>query len=302
MHHAIVTENLVKIYDDGTKALDNISVNIKSKGITCILGRNGAGKTTFLRIIGTQLLPTSGRFTILGYDGIKEANEIRRRIAVVPQEARTFNIYTPWDHVYYYALLRGMSRNTARTETSRVLEELGLYEVRNKMCFELSGGLRQRVLIAMALVSNAEIMLLDEPTIGLDPLVRREIWEYLRKLPSMGHTILLTTHYLDEAEVLADDIIIIDNGKLIAHGDLEQLKSSVKSRFTIILDGLKEEVPKIEDIEISKSANGSKLMIHINNESDLLKVVNYAIKHGLKIQIHPTTLEDVFLKLVGGIE
>jgi len=195
-----------------------------------------------------------------------------------------------------------MSRITARTETSRVLEELGLYEVRNKMCFELSGGLRQRVLIAMALVSNAEVMLLDEPTIGLDPLARREIWEYIKKLPLMGHTILLTTHYLDEAEILADDIIIIDRGKLIAHGNSEQLKNLVTSKFTIILDNLNGKIPNIENIEISESANGSKLIIHINNESDLLKVVNYAIKYGLKIQIHPTTLEDVFLKLVGGIE
>lgn len=299
---AIVTENLTKIYGNGTKALDNVSVNIKDKGITCILGKNGAGKTTFLRIIGTQLFPTSGKFTVLGYDGIKEADKIREKIAVVPQEARTFNLYTPWDHVYYYALLRGMSRITAKQETKRVLEELGLYDIRNKMCFELSGGLRQRVLIAMALVSNAEIMLLDEPTIGLDPLARREVWSYIKKLPLMGHTILLTTHYLDEAELLADDIIIINNGKIILHGTPEELKKSITSKFTIILEGYNNKELKIEKLEINKIEYGSKIMIHANDEEELLEIIKYAIKNKLKIQVYPTTLEDVFLKSVGGLD
>jgi len=284
----IITEELVKVYRRGNvRALDNFTVEVKGEGITCLLGRNGAGKTTFLRIVGTQLMPTSGRFTVLGYDGVSEADEIRKRIAVVPQESRPFLLWTPWEFVYHYALLRGASRATANEETRRVLDELGLHEYRNRVCFDLSGGLRRRVIVAAALVSSADLLLLDEPTIGLDPVARRSVWRYLRRISSMGHKILLTTHYLDEAEALSDDVIIIDQGRLVAHDRSESLKRKLGFRFTVV---------------IGQGVEKESRLVHVGDEKELLEVVDRAIREVGRVEIRPVSLEDVFLRLVGAIE
>src|SRR5881396_2352308 len=198
-------EGLGKTYPGGTKALEGVSFSIDQGEIFCLLGRNGAGKTTLLRILATQLKPTVGRASVLGHDVLAEPQAIRPHIAVVPQEARPQMLLSPYDHILYFCLIRGQSRAQARERTQKVMEDLGLWEHRDKLASDLSGGLRQRLIIAMAMVADPEVLFLDEPTIGLDPLGRRSVWHMLRELTRKGATILLTTHYLDEAEMLADD-------------------------------------------------------------------------------------------------
>src|SRR6184192_2604330 len=161
-------EGLGKTYPGGTKALEDVSFSIQKGEIFCLLGRNGAGKTTLLRILATQLKPTAGRAFVLGHDVLQDPKAIRPHIAVVPQEARPQMMLSPYDHILYFCLIRGRSRADARERTRKVMDDLGLWEHRDKLASDLSGGLRQRLIIAMALVADPEVLFLDEPTIGLE--------------------------------------------------------------------------------------------------------------------------------------
>src|SRR5438046_5904682 len=179
-------EGLGKTYPGGTKALEGVSFSIERGEIFCLLGRNGAGKTTLLRILATQLRPTKGHATVLGHDVLAEPNAIRPRIAVVPQEARPQMLLSPYDHILYFCLIRGQSRTQARERTKKVMEDLGLWEPRDKLASDFSGRLRQRLLLALAMVADPEVLFLDEPTIGLDPLGRRSVWHMLLELTRKG--------------------------------------------------------------------------------------------------------------------
>ena len=177
-----------------------MTLTIPRATIFTLLGKNGAGKTTFLRMAATQLKPTSGKIKVLGFDAVSQTKEVRERIAAVPQEMRTFESLTPYDHVMMSLTSRGWHVTEARPQARKTLASLGLSPYSNVHADELSGGLRQRTLVAMALATEAELIFLDEPTIGLDPVARREVWKMIVNLKHAGKTILLTTHYLDEAE------------------------------------------------------------------------------------------------------
>src|SRR5437899_11996227 len=232
----ISVEGLGKTYPGGTKALEDVSFTIDKGEIFCLLGRNGAGKTTLLRILATQLKPTLGRASVLGHDVLADPKAIRPHIAVVPQEARPQMMLSAYDHIYYMCLIRGRSREDARERTRKVMDDLGLWEHRDKLNAELSGGLRQRVIIAMALVADPEVLFLDEPTIGLDPLGRRSVWAMLRDMTKRGTTILLTTHYLDEAEMLADHLLIVDKGRTAFLGTVDEAKGDTGIGMRVIVE------------------------------------------------------------------
>jgi len=198
---AIEAYNVSKIYKDThVPALDNISLKIDKGKIFTLLGRNGAGKTTFVRICATQLLPTSGILKVLGYDVINQAEDIRKFISVVPQEGRPLRALTPWDHVYNWLKIRGEEKSIAKIKTEKILERFELLKVKDKPAMNLSGGMKQKILVAMATAVDADLLFLDEPTIGLDPVSRRQVWNLMQDLKKEGKTILLTTHYMDEAE------------------------------------------------------------------------------------------------------
>ncbi len=301
MDYVIETEGITKIYGGKKKALDSVDMKIPRGGIFCLLGRNGAGKTTFLRIIGTQLEPTSGRATVLGYDVMKEADEIRPRIAVVPQEAKIWGFATPWDYVYSYARLRGMSDSDATQASADALKRLDLYDVKDKVGIELSGGMKQRVLVSMILVSDAELLLLDEPSIGLDPVSRRQLWSYIKGLSATGHTILLTTHYMDEAEVLADNISIIHEGKVIVNGNLQQILERNNSKTILEITG--NDLTWTRAYNDADSKNG-RTTIELEEEEDeiVAEILRKARQNNSKVVFRRSTLEDLFVKLVGGGE
>ncbi len=208
---------LEKNYRGGTRALDGLSLSVKRGIIFALLGPNGAGKTTFVKIAATQLLPTAGSLKILGRDVIREPKEVRKKIAVVPQEARPLSLQTPYEHILTYLIARGTDLGEARRRANEAIEKLKLASYRNTICANLSGGLRQRVLIAMAMSSESDLLILDEPTLGLDPLARLDVWNLVQDYVAKDHrTILLTTHYMDEAETLSNSLAIVNKGRIIA--------------------------------------------------------------------------------------
>ncbi len=285
---------LTKTYKGGVKALDNVSFEFKGQGVFTILGRNGAGKTTFLRIIGTQLLPSRGRAYVLGYDVVKESKNVRKNITVMPQEGSTLPPLTPWDHVYYTLRIRGFSKEEARENALEALSALELLEYKDVHADQLSGGLRQRTLVAMAMATKSKLLLLDEPTLGLDPLSRRNIWKVIREYCRKYGSIILTTHYLDEAEVLSDDIVILNNGNVIAKGSVEQLKSEVKEKIKVeIYNGFtEEELRSYGRIVVV----GDRKRV-LTDERTAQELVNMSIKRGVRVQTSPITLDDVFVDL-----
>ncbi|MEM2153734.1 MAG: ABC transporter ATP-binding protein [Nitrososphaeria archaeon] len=285
---------LSKVYKSGARALDNVSFEFKGQGVFTILGRNGAGKTTFLRIIGTQLLPSSGKAYVLGYDVVRESKNVRKNITVMPQEGSTLPPLTPWDHVYYTLRIKGFSKEEAKENALEALSALELLEYKDVHADQLSGGLRQRTLVAMAMATKSKLLLLDEPTLGLDPLSRRNIWKVIRDYCRKYGSIILTTHYLDEAEVLSDDIVILNNGKVIAKGSVEQLKSEVREKVKVeVYNGFTEEELKSYGRIV---VVGDRKRV-LTDEKSAHELVKMSIERGIKVQTSPITLDDVFVDL-----
>ena len=297
--HAIKTENITKTYKNSPViALSNISLEIQSKKIFTLLGRNGAGKTTFVRICATQLLPSSGAAEVLGFDLVREPEKIRNHISVVPQEGRPLRALTPWDHVYNWLRIRGMDKNESRRRSEKVLHDFDLYKSKDTPAMNLSGGMKQKVLVAMAMAVEAELLFLDEPTIGLDPISRRQVWKSIKEKKDEGKTVLLTTHYMDEAESLSDEIAIIDKGTVVQSGTIRSLKDKIPQniRIDISKDGA--------DIEMLKSFGsvvdtGGSLMRIFTYESSIQELSRIAMKKNLFFSVSPITLDDVFVYLVG---
>jgi ABC-2 type transport system ATP-binding protein len=299
---AISAEGVSKKYKGLSQtALDNVSLAAESGQIYTLLGRNGAGKTTFVRICATQLMPTQGKIKVLGYDVINEADKVRKLISIVPQEGRPLRALTPWDHVYNWLQIRGEKKQTAREKTEIILQKLDLYEAKDRPAMNLSGGMKQKILVAMAMAVDAQLLFLDEPTIGLDPVSRRQVWSSIKEWKKEGRSILLTTHYMDEAEMLSDNIVIIDNGKVIAKGTIKELRMTIPQnlRVDITRDNLDTEIFKSFGSVIESGDDTVRIFTF---ESAVKELTEFAIKKNLSFTVSPITLDDVFVSLVGGIE
>ncbi|MCL4519192.1 MAG: ABC transporter ATP-binding protein [Thaumarchaeota archaeon] len=297
---AIEAEGLSKIYRrSASPALSDVNLRIPRSKIFTLLGRNGAGKTTFLRISATQLLPTSGRVNVLGFDVVSQARNIRERIAVVPQEMRPFQSLTPHDHVMMSLTSRGWSWTEARSKTKQTLGKLGLSAYSKISTDDLSGGLRQRTLVAMALATEAELLFLDEPTIGLDPVARREVWSLIVELKHQGKTILLTTHYLDEAETISDSIAIISKGKLVKVGTSSELKSSLRESMRVDVSSGFSEGELDAYGKVTRIGDAYRVL---TDETRAAKIASAAIERKVKANVSPISLDDVFIDLVGAEE
>lgn len=266
----IHTESLTKIYKDGTTALDHLTVTLDGK-ISCVLGRNGAGKTTLTRILSTQLLPTSGKAYINGLDVVKDAKKVRKIISSIPQEASPMGVASPLEHLVMYLTARGFSFAEAFRRAKDALKEVGLYKVMDKATDELSGGMKRKIFVAMAISSEADVVFLDEPTTGLDPISRLEVWSLIK---NMEAKIILTTHYMEEAQELCNKIAIIDKGKLVAYGSPEELLEPLRGKV---------RVEGIGDIRV-----GSMQLSYIDTEKAKELV-------GKGVAIKPISLEDVLI-------
>lgn len=296
---AVEAVQVYKLYKGSNyAALNNVSVDVEPGQIFTLLGRNGAGKTTFVRICATQLAPTKGIVRVLGYDILKEAGKIRNLISVVPQESRPLRALTPWDHVYNWLQIRGESKYDAKKKSEKILHKLELYEAKDTPAMNLSGGMKQKILVAMAMATDAQLLFLDEPTIGLDPVSRRQVWSAIKDWKNEGKSILLTTHYMDEAEMLSDSIVIIDKGRVIADGTMRDLRKIIPQNIRI--DIAKDSM----DIELLKSYGsvvdtGTGTLRVFTFESTIKEISDFAIKKNLSFTVSPITLDDVFVSLVG---
>lgn len=223
---AVETWGLVKRFAD-TTALDGLDLLVPAGTVCAILGPNGAGKTTTIRILATLLRPEEGTVRVLGHDVVREADAVRRRISLTGQFAALDGDLTGPENLILLGRLLGLSRASARTRAAELLDAFGLREVAHRAVRTYSGGMRRRVDLAASMIITPELLFLDEPTTGLDPHSRSQIWDVVRSVVARGTTVLLTTQYLDEADQLADQIAVVDHGKLIAEGTPHSLKASV---------------------------------------------------------------------------
>jgi ABC-2 type transport system ATP-binding protein len=296
---AVRAFNLVKIYQGKEKveALKGVSLSIERGILFTLLGPNGAGKTTLLRIISTQLMPTQGDASVFDYSVLNQPEEVRKHIAVVPQDVAPYSNFTPWDYAYYFARLRGTSSQTARLSADKALKAVDLATLKNRTCATLSGGEKKRAIIASALSSNADVLMLDEPTSGLDAVARRGVWSALRSLVEEGKTILLTTHMMEEAEMVSDSLAIINKGNVVAEGRPNEIKGLAKEKYRVVVSG---RFDKLSDYgEVAKL--GDRNIVYVKTENEALNLLKATLKMGLRAEASAVTLEDVFVKLVGGI-
>ena len=295
------SHDLKKVYQSRgaptTTALNGVSLEVHRGERVALLGRNGAGKTTFLRIASTLLRPTSGRIEIFGYDADKEPDRARPLIAVVPQEGKPFFHLTPREQVYTYLRARGFSKEVAQARTADALEKMGISDIQDRLSITLSGGQRQRTMVATVIATEAPLLFLDEPTIGMDPFARRAVWSALRELTRRGSTMLLTTHYLDEAEALSDRLYIIDRGEVLVEGTAEELKQSVGGTLKVIMPNASERQPLFESFGTCV-ADGPALTVIVHPER-LSELMAVAVREQLTATVGPVTLEEAFLRFVG---
>jgi ABC-2 type transport system ATP-binding protein len=268
--------------------------------VLALLGRNGAGKTTFIKIASSLLKPTKGTVRVLGMDVTREATRVRERIALVPQEGRPSNLNTPWSHVYYYLIARGLPKAEARLRARRYLQDLELWEVKDVICGNLSGGMRQRVLVAMALATEADVLFLDEPTIGLDPISKQTVWEQIRASASEGRTVVVTTHNMEEAETISDRVAVINAGRIVAQGTPEEVRSVVGYAHRVDLRGDGIDPKELSGYGLVRRI-GDLYRVYLS-DSAAKELLDLAIARGWAASLSRTTLEDAFVLLVGEVE
>lgn len=303
---AVVVENLVKKYRD-VGAVNGVSFTIRRGEIFSLLGPNGAGKTTTIHIIATILKPTSGKVLVFGHDIVKEADVVRKDIGIVFQEPSLDNQLTAYDNLYVHGRLYGLRGRELEETIYKLLEFVELNEYARKQVRYFSGGMKRRLEIARALMSNPDMLILDEPTLGLDPQSRAKIWDYIRELKKKYNmTILMTTHYMDEAEELADRIAIMDHGKIIAMGTAEELKNMIGNDVIYVRfdKGLPESVcsslPGLKDC-VKVGSDTVELLVE-NATKALPEIMSSIYANGyrvLEVSYKKPTLNEVFLHLTG---
>ncbi len=300
--YVITADNLVKRYN-GLTAVDGISLRIRRSEIFGFLGPNGAGKTTTIKMIYGMSPPTSGNLTVLGLDVREDIRKIKARIGVVPQETNLDNELSVLGNLEIYANYFGIPKNTARERAMDLLRFIHLEERVKTMVDVLSGGMKRRLLLARALLNEPELLILDEPTTGLDPQARHLIWDKLRSLKEQHVALVLTTHYMDEAAQLCDRVVIMDQGKIIAEGSpmglVEKYISREALEVRVAPDLVQTAIDTLGPKSNSYEAQDEELVFFARSADELLKVAEQA---GLKLDyvlLRRSTLEDVFLKLTG---
>jgi ABC-2 type transport system ATP-binding protein len=304
MDSIISIKDLCKVYGSGLDALKNINLEVKKGEILALLGPNGAGKTTLISTICGIISPSSGSVTVDGFDIISDFRKTRAMIGLVPQELTLGSFDTVWGTVRFSRGLFGSKKDDVYLE--QLLKDLSLFDKKNSEIRMLSGGMKRRVLIAKALSHNPKVLFLDEPTAGVDVELRKDIWEIVHKLSENGVTVILTTHYIEEAEEIADRVGVINNGELLLVESKDHLMETLGKKEFII--DLKEAVKKIpsslDKHSITLSEDGMQISYtHIvkEDETEISDVLNDITNSGLPIRdlkIVQSTLEDIFVDLV----
>ena len=304
--HGVRAEGLSKRYGD-LWALRELDVSVEPGTVLGLLGHNGAGKTTAIRILTTLALPTAGTGLVAGFDVVHEADEVRRRIGVAAQEATVDGLLTGRFNLEMVGRLHGLGRGEARQRAGALLEQLDLVDAADTLVKTFSGGMRRRLDLAASLVGRPSVLFLDEPTTGLDPKSRNGLWDQLRDLVRDGTTVILTTQYLEEADRLSDDIIVLDHGRTVAHGTAEELKAQIgTNRIDVTVANSSELVaaagalsaivsgePSIDNARLAVTAPiaaDTRLI-------DLVRALDDAGINAVDVDRRQSTLDDVFLTL-----
>jgi ABC-2 type transport system ATP-binding protein len=306
---AVEAHDLVKVFPRGNvRALDGVSLEVEAGTVMGLLGPNGAGKTTIVRILSTILGPDSGHATVLGLDVVAQADAVRRTIGLAGQYAAVDENLTGRENIHMVARLSHLSRKVAARRANELLDEFGLSNAGDRVLKTYSGGMRRRLDLAAALVANPPVLFLDEPTTGLDPQSRQGLWVAIEQLVSEGTTVLLTTQYLEEADRLARDIVVIDHGRMIAQGTPAQLKANLGTSVVSVTIGardavdqalqlltpLSEKPPIVEDLVVELTVtDGPKA------GADVLRSLDAAQIPIAGLALREPSLDDVFLSLTG---
>ncbi|MFW6092308.1 MAG: ATP-binding cassette domain-containing protein [Actinomycetota bacterium] len=305
---AIEAEGLVKVFGK-TRAVDGVDLSVASGGVYGFLGPNGAGKTTTIRMLATLLPPTSGTARVLGHDIVHEANAVRSRVSLTGQFASVDEDLTGIENLTLLAKLLGFSRSQARSRGEQLLDAFGLTDAAGRQVKKYSGGMRRRLDIAASIIVSPDLIFLDEPTTGLDPRSRSQVWDIVRALVAEGTTVLLTTQYLDEADQLADRIAVIDHGKVIAEGANGELKASVGagSLHVRVLDtGRRDDAAKLLQqalgTDVTFESDPAALSARVDDADRVATALADLNRSGVTVTqfaLGQPSLDEVFLALTG---
>ena len=300
----ITIDNLSKVYDNGFNALKTVNLNIKQGEIIAMLGPNGAGKTTLISIVCGIVKPTSGVITVDGFDIIKDYRETRSRIGLVPQEISLEQFETVFNNVSYSRGLYGKKPNPQHIE--KVLKDFSLWDKKDLRLNQLSGGMKRRVMIAKALSHEPSILFLDEPTAGVDVELRKDMWKVVEGLRKTGVTIILTTHYIEEAEAIADRVAVINQGEIIVvDNKIDLLKKMGHKKLTIELQDKVASIPsELDEYNLSISNDNYSLIYNYNLHAErtgITKMLQDLKNAGLRmrdLKTEQNNLEKIFVTLV----
>ena len=297
----IDVEGLLKRYPPDVNAVDDITFSVSGGRVFSMLGPNGAGKTTTVEILEGLRVPTAGQISVFGVDTTREYPKIRGRVGILPQNFEPFDNLKPIEAIDYWAKLFDM--RTTRKEMNNLLDIVGLSERKTLLSKKLSGGEKRKLGIALSLINEPELLFLDEPTTGLDPKARRDLWKLIEEIRRKGTTVFLTTHYLDEAEKLSDDVVIMHKGKIIARGSPSELVTRYGKTTVVILEGVgKEGLKEITRRGIDATESNGDVTVPVNSPSEMRTIFAKLSSIELPVKDMYTrrqTLEDVFLNLVG---
>ncbi|MBQ9916556.1 MAG: ATP-binding cassette domain-containing protein [Microbacterium sp.] len=305
---AVRAEGLVKTFGSN-RAVDGVDLVVEAGTVYGVLGPNGAGKTTTISMLTTLLRPDGGRAEILGHDVVKDAHIVRQLIGLTGQFASVDEKLSATENLIIFARLLGLSRADARRTSAELLEEFGLTEAASRPLAKFSGGMRRRLDLAASLIAQPPLIFLDEPTTGLDPRTRGQMWDTIRRLVSTGSTVMLTTQYLDEADQLADRIAVIDRGRVVAEGTALELKASVGQASLVLrlqpgsdLEVARATIARVLDATAVVSPEAARLTVPMSDPdevTDLLVAFRAAGVHLSEFSVQQPTLDEVFLTLTG---